>query len=127
MLDGAMLNDPVEALSLEVGDGSVQVASDGASWVIAAMPLVQALGRKALREAASGSDIVAAMPGVVAKVLVAPGQAVRRGDVVVVQEAMKLMMPLAACIDGTVRAVHCAPGQIVANGALLVEIEPQVT
>ena len=121
-----MLDHPGGALRLQVGNGSVLVASDGANWEIAAMPLVQALGRKASRQAASGSDIVAAMPGLVAKVLVAPGEAIRRGDVVVIQEAMKLMMPLAASLDGTVRAVHCAPGQIVAGGALLVEIEPTV-
>ena len=51
-----------------------------------------------------------------------PGQEVRRGDVVIVQEAMKLMQPLAASVDGIVSAVHCAVGQIVAGNALLVEI-----
>ena len=116
MLDGALLPLPSEPAILQLADGSAHVASDGASWVIAALPLVQALGRKQSRDQASGSNIVAAMPGVVAKVLVVLGQVVRRGDVVVVQEAMKLMMPLAASLDGTVRAVHCVPGQIVAGG-----------
>ena len=124
VLDGAVLDQPGGRVSMHVEGAVVHLASDGAAWAIAAMPLVQALGRSRSREAASGSDVVAAMPGLVAQVLVAPGQAVRRGDVAVVQEAMKLMLPLAATMDGTVRAVHCVAGQIVAGGALLVEIEP---
>ena len=123
MLDGVILAQ-ANVAALHMTDESVWIASDGAAWTVAAAPLVQALGRKQAHETAGGSGVVAAMPGLVAQVLVEPGQAVRRGEVVIVQEAMKLMLPLAAAVDGTVRAVHCIAGQIVANGALLVEIEP---
>ncbi len=122
-LDGATLPAPDALAAVQVEDGTVRLVSDGAVWSLAAAPLVQALGQPQAGAAAGGASVVAAMPGVIAQVLVAPGQAVRRGEVVVVQEAMKLMQPLAAGADGTVRAVHCVTGQIVAGGALLVEIE----
>ncbi len=123
MLDGAVLDAPLTLTALQVEDAIVRVSSDGAAWTIAATPLVQALALKELHASGSGSNVFAAMPGLVAQVLVAAGQVVRRGDVVIVQEAMKLMQPLTANTGGTVRAVHCIPGQIVANGALLVEVE----
>ena len=123
--NGSVVERPAELTALHAGDGVVHVVSDGAVWSFAAMPLVQALGRKQDREQAGGANVVAVMPGLIAQVLVETGQVVQRGEVVIVQEAMKLMQPLAASTDGTVRAVHCVAGQVVAGGALLVEIEPQ--
>ena len=123
VLDGAVLAEPVHVTALQVEDGTVRVSGDGAAWTMAATPLVQALAHKEVHAPRSGSDVLAAMPGLIAQVCVVLDQEVRRGDVVIVQEAMKLMQPLTANTDGTVRAVHCTPGQIVASGALLVEIE----
>jgi 3-methylcrotonyl-CoA carboxylase alpha subunit len=124
VLDGVMLDEPVDLTALQVEDDTVRVSSGGAVWTIAATPLIQAMALKEAHASGSGSDVFAGMPGLIAQVLVVLDQEVRRGDVVIVQEAMKLMQPLTANTDGTVRAVHCTPGQIVAGGALLVEIEP---
>jgi biotin carboxyl carrier protein len=63
------------------------------------------------------------MPGTVIAVRVAPGDAVRARDPLVVLEAMKMETPLVSPYDGTVRAVHVAEGDRVAGGALLVELE----
>ena len=123
VLGGAVLEPPSDMVRLQVEGSTVRVMSDAAVWTIAATPLVQALGRKEAHASASGADVFAAMPGLIAQVLVTPGQAVRRGEVVIVQEAMKLMLQLAAEVEGTVRVVHCTAGQIVTGGALLVEIE----
>jgi acetyl/propionyl-CoA carboxylase alpha subunit len=107
-------------------DGNVVwLTHDGLTWALELRPLVQALGSKPPHAGADGPDIVATMPGLISQILVTPGDVVRKGDVVVVQEAMKLMTSLPASIDGTVSAVHCHAGQIVAGGALLVEISPQ--
>ena len=124
MLDGALLEVPDGLAALHVGESSVDLVCDGAPMVIGAVSLLQAMGRKQTRAQTAGADVLAAMPGLVAKVLVERGQAVQRGDVVIVQEAMKLMLPLTAPMAGTVRALHCAAGQIVAAGTLLVEVEP---
>ncbi len=65
----------------------------------------------------------APMPGLVSRVEVAPGQAVRRGDGIVIVEAMKMENELKAESNGVVSRVHVAPGQAVEKGALLVEFE----
>ena len=122
--DGAELPTPGALVGASVADGVVHLVEDGAPYAVAAVPLVEALGQKKAASAGSGTDVVAAMPGMIAQVSVEVGQAVQPGDVVVVLEAMKLMMPLAAKTAGRVRALHGAVGQIVTGGALLVEIEP---
>jgi len=62
------------------------------------------------------------MPARVVKILVSPGQAVRRGDVVVKLEAMKMELPLRAPRDGTVVAVACREGELVQPGSTVLEI-----
>jgi pyruvate carboxylase subunit B len=63
------------------------------------------------------------MPGLVTRVLVAAGDAVRAGDSIVVMEAMKMENELRAKSDGTVRAVAVTPGTAVEKGMVLVELE----
>ncbi len=48
---------------------------------------------------------------------------VRKGDVLVVLDAMKMEMPVRADADGIVTAVHCKPGELVQADAVLVELE----
>ncbi len=64
----------------------------------------------------------AAVPGVIVSALVSPGQAVRRGQGLVVLEAMKMENSILAPRDGRVKAVHVERGLRVAKGALLVEL-----
>jgi biotin carboxyl carrier protein len=76
--------------------------------------------------AAAGGGLLqlnAAMPGVVADVLVKPGDRVESGQTLVVLEAMKMQNPLMAEAPGVVRAVLVEVGQAVAGGALLVEVD----
>jgi 3-methylcrotonyl-CoA carboxylase alpha subunit len=67
---------------------------------------------------------MAPIPGRVASVLVQPGDAVQRGQVLVVVEAMKMEITLAAPEDGIVSAVRCAAGDMVEEGVELVHFEP---
>lgn len=73
-------------------------------------------------DASAEREVRAPMPGLVLRALVAPGQAVRAGEGVVVLEAMKMENELTAPADGVVAAVHAAPGAAVAKGDLLVEL-----
>ena len=74
-------------------------------------------------EHAGGDDVRAPMPGLVKRVMAAAGQAVARGDVLMVLEAMKMEHALAAPRDGVLAAVHVAEGAQVEEGALLVAME----
>jgi biotin carboxyl carrier protein len=63
------------------------------------------------------------MPATVLRVEAAPGDAVRRGDTLVILEAMKMELPVRAPADGTVKAVHCQPGDLVQAGVPLIDVE----
>ena len=78
----------------------------------------------ALAEAAGGDRLMAPMPGRVIDVLVQPGDAVARGDVLLVLEAMKVQMRLLAPRAGRVEAVRAAQGDLVDDGAELVSFVP---
>jgi acetyl-CoA carboxylase biotin carboxylase subunit len=69
----------------------------------------------------AGRDATAPMPATVIAVRVKPGDAVKKGDVVVVLEAMKMELPLRALGDGVVSAVRCRAGELVTADATLVE------
>lgn len=66
--------------------------------------------------------IKAPIPGLIARVLVEPGQAVEAGEPVVVLEAMKMENEIVAPIGGVVSAVQAQPGATVLRNQLLVEI-----
>ena len=65
----------------------------------------------------------APMPGKVIKVAVEPGQAVRKGDEILVVEAMKMENALRAPKDGTVRSISVKVGDMVSPGVVLVDLE----
>jgi biotin carboxyl carrier protein len=67
-------------------------------------------------------EIASPMPATVVKVLVAPGQAVRSGDTLLLVEAMKMELPIRAPGDATVKAVHCREGDLVQPDRTLVEL-----
>ena len=67
--------------------------------------------------------IRAPMPGLVTAVPAEAGQAVARGDTLVVIEAMKMALPVKAPRAGRVSAVRCAPGDRVDPDTPLVELD----
>ena len=68
---------------------------------------------------AGGEAIKAPMPGTILKVNVSNGQAVKKGDVLFVLEAMKMENEIMAPCDGTVASVGVASGASVENGTVL--------
>ena len=84
---------------------------------------------RAIREMTGAADdvadktVVAPMPGLVVKVEVEVGQAVRAGQGVIVVEAMKMENELKAPADGVVASIAVQPGQTVDKGATLLVLE----
>lgn len=64
----------------------------------------------------------APMPATVLRIQTRRGAVVRKGDTLLVLEAMKMELPLRSPQDGTITAVHCTEGQLVQPGVTLVDI-----
>ena len=69
--------------------------------------------------AAGSVKIEAGAAGKVFKVEAKVGQAVKRGDAVIILEAMKMEIPVVAPQDGTVASIDVAVGDAVEAGAVL--------
>jgi 3-methylcrotonyl-CoA carboxylase alpha subunit len=69
---------------------------------------------------AAADRLTAPIPGQVTQVAVTPGDAVTRGQVLVVLEAMKTVFRLTAPANKTVQSVACTVGGMVQEGEILV-------
>lgn len=67
-------------------------------------------------------ELVAPMPGLVKLVRVGAGDAVTKGQALVVMEAMKMELTLSASREGTIANVHVAEGAQVSEGTVLVTL-----
>lgn len=85
----------------------------------AAPKAAPAAAPKAAGAGAGSVRIEAGAAGKVFKIEANVGQAVKRGDAVVILEAMKMEIPVVAPQDGTVASVDVAVGDPVEAGALL--------
>jgi biotin carboxyl carrier protein len=68
-------------------------------------------------------ELTAPMPATVVKILIESGAEVKRGDTLLMLEAMKMELPIRAPRDGIVRAVNCKVGELVQPGSHLLELE----
>ncbi len=71
---------------------------------------------------ATGEKIECPMPGTIVKVNVTEGASVKKGDVLVVLEAMKMENEIMSPVDGTIAQVNVVKGVAVNSGDLLVVI-----
>lgn len=71
---------------------------------------------------ARSTEVTAQMPGIVLKIVAKPGDQLKSGDTVLVLEAMKMEVAVAAPTNGTVGDVLVNEGQQVANGQKLATI-----
>ncbi len=69
------------------------------------------------------ASLSAPMPATVVRVEASAGDLIKRGDTVIILEAMKMELPVRAPSDGTVKQVLCKPGDLVQPGVPLIEME----
>ncbi len=82
--------------------------------------------RRARREQHRGEgNLTASMPGQVTKVLINVGDSVQRGQPLIVLEAMKMEIKIAAPHAGRVTKVSVTSGQVVDRGQPLIELSDE--
>ena len=102
--------------NVEVSEGfndSIQVKS---------ITEVEGKSVKSAKSAATGAtenDIVASLPGAVHKILVSAGDHVKKGQAIVVLEAMKMEIEVKAPKDGIIGSIEVSKGQSVANNQVV--------
>lgn len=69
---------------------------------------------------AGATAVCSTMPGSVWKVLVEPGQQVKKGDTLIIEESMKMEFPQQAPCDGYISSIYVNPGDEVHAGQLIV-------
>ena len=84
-----------------------------------AAPKAAPAAPKAAAGAAGSIKVEAGAAGKIFKLEAKVGQAVKKGDAVVILEAMKMEIPVVAPQDGTVASIDVAVGDAVEAGAVL--------
>ncbi|HET7522359.1 MAG TPA: pyruvate carboxylase [Bacillales bacterium] len=69
------------------------------------------------------NHIGATMPGTVVKIITEKGERVKKGDHLMITEAMKMETTVQAPFDGTVKNIHVSDGEAIQSGDLLLEME----
>ncbi len=67
--------------------------------------------------------VTAFIPGTVKELFVKKGQEVKKGDVLLILEAMKMKNKVRASMDGKIKNIYVRESQIVAKNFVLVDIE----
>ena len=106
------------AYTVTVNGTAYQVEATAGSLKVNGKPYTVAIGAAGAAPAAapaasgatSGAEVKTPMPGTVIRVSVAVGQAVKKGDEIMVIEAMKMEQPIVAPADGTISAVTVNAG-----------------
>lgn len=115
------VNGNVYDVTVEEGSGAVAAAPVAAPAAPrAAAPAPKAAPKAAAPAGAQGGvKVNAPMPGKILGIKVSAGQAVKKGDVLLVLEAMKMENEIVAPQDGTVASVNTSVGEQVEAGAVL--------
>ena len=113
---------------------TVEETAGGAAPAAAAMPAMPkapaqtapmpaAPAAKAASAGAGANKLEAGAAGKVFKIEVKQGQAVKKGETVIILEAMKMEIPMVSPVDGTIASIDCAVGDAVEAGALLATVD----
>ena len=72
---------------------------------------------------AGGEQVTSPMPGTILDVKVSQGASVKKGDVLMILEAMKMENEIMCPCDGKVASIHTSKGAAVESGTLLCVIQ----
>lgn len=113
----------VQMLGTPLTEGDLsEYATTATAAAPATAPTADATPAAPAGGAGEGTPVKAPLPGIVLGIKVAVGQAVKKGDTLVVLEAMKMENAINAEADGTVTGICVAQGDSVMEGAVLVTV-----
>ena len=99
--------------------GKIYVSLAGISYVL------EPVGRGAAPEVTSNGELKSPLPSTVVDVVASLGQAVVKGDKLIVLEAMKMQTILSAPFDGNVTSVNVVKGQQIVEGFVAAIVSPR--
>ena len=108
------VNGSLYEIEIEEMDASAAKRAPAAAPAPAAKPTAAPVG--------AGTKVNAPMPGTILDVKVQAGQSVKRGQVLVILEAMKMENEIQAPCDGKITGVNVRKGDSVETAALLCTI-----
>ncbi|MBR5936442.1 MAG: biotin/lipoyl-binding protein [Bacteroidaceae bacterium] len=128
-IDGKQYNAAVN----ELEDNFAEVTINGKTYKVELekeeAPAAAAVRRPAAAAAPAAAapaglmTVKSPLPGSIVKVLVKAGQAVKKGDVLLTMESMKMENNVTAEADGTVKSVYVEPGKNVMQDDKLLDLE----
>ncbi|MBP2664174.1 MAG: gcdC, partial [Firmicutes bacterium] len=71
---------------------------------------------------AGDTPVNAPMPGKVTKIVASVGQNVKKGEIILILEAMKMQNEIGSPADGTVKSINVTAGQSVKPGEVMAVI-----
>jgi biotin carboxyl carrier protein len=74
-------------------------------------------------KAADPHLVISFIPGTVLDILVKPGQTVKRGEDLMILDAMKMQNMLKCAADGKIRTIRVNKGDKVSKGSVLIELD----
>ena len=115
-VNGTSYEVMVEEISGAAAPAAPVAASNFVAAPAAAPAPVEAPAPKPVAAAAGQTNVSAPMPGTILSVSVKPGDTVKRNQVLMVLEAMKMENEIVAPVEGVVVGVNVAGGQAVNTG-----------
>ncbi|MDD2220492.1 MAG: biotin/lipoyl-binding protein [Clostridia bacterium] len=104
----------------QIGEAAASIPATVASGIKAEAPVAVTASAAAPVKASGGENEVASpLPGVILRINVAAGQAVKAGEVIMILEAMKMENDIVAPKDGVISAINVQKGAAVQTGDLL--------
>lgn len=122
------LNNNRYEVDVERGKASVVKTGESTATAVqqnvtAQTPPAAAPAPSAEKSIAEGEKLTAPMPGIVLHIKKSVGDSVKKGDIVIVLESMKMESEISSPFDGTVVQIAASKGAHVATGEVLAVIK----
>ncbi len=123
MIYTVTINNKSYEVEVEKGQASIVKITEATAQSIPQDSQAPAPPPTVAAPAANGNPLTAPMPGTIINIKVRNGDRVKKGDVVLVLEAMKMENDITAPVDGVVVQITAAKGSSVSTGDILAVIQ----